>query len=311
MANNILVLGAGELGTSILTALSKLSPPETKISVLLRPSTIKSTSPTKIGELAHLKNQNITFLPGDISSPISTLAQLFSPYDLIISCLGYASGPGSQIKITQAVLEANVKRYIPWQFGADYDVIGRGCAQPVWDEQLDVRDMLRAQRGTEWIIVSTGIFMSFLFEPFFGVVDLLGQGGDGTGNGEVVVRALGGWENKVSVTTPEDIGRLTAMIVLAEPKIRNEIVYVAGETVSYGRFADIVERVTGKKVKREVWSVDFLKRELAEDPENVIKRYRVIFGEGKGVSWDMERTFNRQRGIEVADVESFASGKLA
>ncbi|KAH9217741.1 saccharopine dehydrogenase-like oxidoreductase [Leptodontidium sp. 2 PMI_412] len=308
MASNILVLGAGELGTAILTALSKISPPGTKISVLLRPETISSTSPTKTAELTHLRNLNIAFLPGDITSPVSTLTQLFSPYDLVISCLGYASGPGWQIKVTQAVIEGNVKRYIPWQFGADYEVIGRGSAQPVWDEQLDVRDLLRSQNGTEWIIVSTGIFMSFLFEPFFGVVDLDSQ--DKDGEGKTVVRALGGWENKVTVTTPEDIGRLTAMIVFAEPKVKNEVVYVAGETVSYGRVADIVERVTGKKVKREVWSVDFLKKELAEDPENVIKKYRVVFGEGKGVSWEMEKTFNGQRRIAVTVVESFAKGKL-
>ena len=32
--------------------------------------------------------------------------------------------------------------------------------------------LLRAQRATEWVIVSTGMFTSFLFEPDFDVVNL-------------------------------------------------------------------------------------------------------------------------------------------
>jgi len=307
MANHVLVLGAGELGTAVLTGLSKFSPPGTQISVLLRPSTLSTKSSEKLKELAHLRSLNVAFLAGDISSSISSLAELFKPFDLIICCLGYASGPGSQLKIAKAVLDAKVKRYIPWQFGADYEVIGRGSAQPVWDEQLDVRDILKKQKETEWIIVSTGIFMSFLFEQFFGVIDLE----SGSDDAEIVVRALGGWDNRVTATTPEDIGRLTSMIVFAEPRFRNEVVYIAGDTVSYGQVADIVERVTGKNVKRELWGIDFLKAESTADPENVTKKYRVVFAEGKGLSWGLETTFNGKRGIEVTDVESFAEKNLA
>lgn len=319
MAPKILVLGAGELGTAILTSLSKLSPPETQISVLLRPATISSASPSKAKTLSHLKSLNVYFLPGDIATAtISELASLFTPYDLIISCLGYASGPGSQLKITRAVLQAQVKRFIPWQFGADYEIIGRGSAQPVWDEQLDVRDLLRSpgNTDTEWIIVSTGLFMSFLFEPFFGVVEIPGAGEGAAGEDDrkrdVTVRALGSWETEVTVTTPEDIGRLTAMIVFSwQPRFANEVVFIAGETLNYERLADIVERVIiGREVKREVWSLELLKKELEEDPENVVRRYRVAFAEGKGVSWPKEATFNGVRGIDVTGIEEFARKKL-
>lgn len=184
--------------------------------------------------------------------------------------------------------------------------MGRGSAQEVWDEQLDVRDLLRAQNETEWIIVSTGMFTSFLFEPFFGVVDF-------SSKDEVIVRALGGWENKVTVTTPEDIGRLTAMAILEEPRIGNQVVYTAGETVTYERVAEVVEKLVGekRKVKREVWTVEKLKEDLKKDPKDAVKKYRVVFAEGRGVSWDVEKTFNVQRGIEVTDVEGFAREKFA
>lgn len=305
MSSNILILGAGELGTAILTALSFRAPPSTKITVLLRPSTTSSPSPSKKKELDNLSSLGISFLPGDVAKDsISTLANLLKPYDLVISSLGFASGPGSQIKITRAVLDAGVKRYIPWQFGVDYDIVGRGSAQPVWDEQLDVRDMLRAQNSTEWIVVSTGIFMSFLFQTFFGVVE------NSEKEGEVIVRALGGWENKVTVTMPKDIGRLTSEVVFFEPRVIDEVVFTAGETISYRRVAEIVDEVLGKKVKREIWSVPYLEEELKEDPENLVLKYRVVFGVGKGVSWDADKTFNVRNGIEVQDVKRYAMENL-
>lgn len=148
--------------------------------------------------------------------------------------------------------------------------------------------------------------MSFLFEDFFGVVELP-KDGDGK---EVTVRALGSWENRVTVTTPGDIGKLTAMILFEKPRIRNQVVYIAGETVSYGKVADVVEIVIRKKVKREVWSIEKLKDDLGADPEDNVKKYRVVFAEATGVNWDMEKTFNVQRGIEVQDVESFAREKM-
>jgi hypothetical protein len=215
--------------------------------------------------------------------------------------MGFAAGSNVQIKIARAVLDARVTRFFPWQFGVDYDVIGRGSAQDLFDLQLDVRDLLRGQDRIEWVIVSTGMFTSFLFEKFFGVVDL----------DLPLVRALGSWETAVTVTTPEDIGALTAEIVFAEdPKIRNEVIYTAGDTVTYGQLAGIVERGLGEKVTREEWSVPFLKHELANDPGDAIKKYRVVFAEGKGVSWPLETTFNWLHNKPVVDVESWLMQNL-
>ncbi|MET8615665.1 hypothetical protein [Streptomyces misionensis] len=76
------------------------------------------------------------------------------------------------MKVAQAALQARLPRYFPWQFGVDFDVIGRGSPQDIFDSQLDVRDLLRSQDQTEWVIISTGMFMNYLFEPGSGMVDL-------------------------------------------------------------------------------------------------------------------------------------------
>ncbi len=77
---------------------------------------------------------------------LNALKNHFADFDTVINCMGFVAGAGTQIKITRAVLEARVKRYFPWQFGVNYDVVGKGSGQPVWDEQYGCQD---AFAGTE------------------------------------------------------------------------------------------------------------------------------------------------------------------
>ncbi|KAL4916156.1 hypothetical protein BDW62DRAFT_186911 [Aspergillus aurantiobrunneus] len=304
---NILVIGAGELGTQVLLALAQhrhLTSNST-ISALLRPSTISSANSQKMKELEVLRAHGIVFVPGDIThDAIETLSSIFEKYDTIISCTGFASGPGTQIKLTKAILAANVPRYIPWQFGVDYDIIGRGSAQDLFDEQLDVRDLLRAQKQTKWVIISTGMFTSFLFEPSFGVVDFEKSS----------VTALGGLENRVTVTGPVDIGRITAEVVLGDTVdevFTDRAVYVAGDTLSYGRLAQLLEGVTGRRFERKVRTVEAAREDLAKEPGNGLYKYQIVFGEAKGIAWDVEETWNYKLGIRAQTAEEWARENLA
>ncbi|MFB9915781.1 NmrA family NAD(P)-binding protein [Gluconobacter kanchanaburiensis] len=130
------------------------------ISVLLRPS----SRSTRTDIARQLKQKGLQIVYADLATEtVEDLSVLFAKFNTIICCTGFVGGPGTQRKITSAVLKAGVDRYVPWQFGVDYDVVGRGSGQPVFDEQSDVRDMLRCQSATRWIIVSTGIFTSFRF----------------------------------------------------------------------------------------------------------------------------------------------------
>lgn len=301
--SSILVLGAGELGMAIVRSLSKRvgKHSDTDLTVLLRPSTMTSTDPAKQQDIAELRSLGVNLLAGDlVESSAAELARLFHGFRTVIGCTGFVTGRRSLLKQAQAALDAGVKRFLPWQFGVDYDIIGRGSAQDLFDEQLDVRDLLRSQDRMEWIIVSTGMFTSFLFEPSFGVVDLAKN----------TVHALGSWDTAVTVTTPEDIGELTAEIIFAEPRIVNQVVYTAGDTITYRHLADIVDSILDRKVERVEWSVTLLKDDLAKDPENNLKKYRVVFAEGRGVSWDIGQTFNAQHGIKVKNVEQWVRDNL-
>lgn len=302
--DSILVLGVGELGEAVLRGLAAsraATDQQGNLSALVRPTSLKSDEKDKQRNLRALRSLGVNLVPGDLSEDtIAELSETFARFDTIICCTGFAAGPGSQIKITRAAIAAEVKRYVPWQFGANYDAIGRGSAQPLWDEQLDVRALLRGQDRIGWLVISTGMFTSFLFEPAFGVVDLT----------ENTVHALGSWETKVTVTSPEDIGRLTAEILLTEPPISNRIIFTTGDTITYERVADTVEEVLNRKIQRVEWSVRYLRKQLAADPENTMKKYRVVFAEGTGVSWPIERSFNAQRDIATEDLKQWVQSNI-
>ncbi|WP_312429329.1 aromatic alcohol reductase [Achromobacter sp.] len=293
--NATLVLGAGQLGMAVLR---NLAPRVAKgrLSVLLRASTIASTDPDKQRDLAELRALGVGLVEGDLAqqSP-EALAATFRRHDTVVSCTGFVGGPGVQRKIARAALDSGVKRYVPWQFGVDYDVIGRGSPQDLFDEQLDVRDLLRAQRATEWIIISTGMFTSFLFEPAFGVIDLAAN----------TVHALGSLDNAVTLTTAEDIGAITAEILCAQPRIANQVVHVAGDTVTYREVADALDRLLDRNVTRRELPVPELMRALAAEPGDTMRKYRAVFAQGRGVAWDKARTFNAARGIAVCSVEQW------
>ena len=174
-ALSILVLGAGELGLPVINHLWEIAssqPFTVSISALLRQSTITDPPASKQKDISQLKRLGIQLLGGDlVGGSVSDLASIFQSFHTVISCTGFVGGRGTQIKIAKAVLQAGVPLYVPWQFGVDYDKIGRGSLQELFDEQLDVRDLLRGQTATQWIIVQTGMFTTFLFEPWFGVVE--------------------------------------------------------------------------------------------------------------------------------------------
>ncbi|KAB8071388.1 hypothetical protein BDV29DRAFT_18625 [Aspergillus leporis] len=302
----ILVLGAGELGTEVLLSLAQH--PHVNgitIAVLLRASRISSTQPEKVRAISLLRDRNIQLVSGDlVNDSQESLAEIFREYDTIIGCTGFVAGRGTQLKLARAVLAAEVPRYIPWQFGVDYDIIGRGSAQDLFDEQLDVRDLLRSQSKTRWGIISTGMFISFLFEPSFGVVNLE----------EGSICALGSWDTQVTVTAPEDIGRITAELVLGSGRgtvFDNRAIYIAGDTVSYVQLAQVVEEFTGKTFRKSVRTVEAAKADLTKEPDNSLYKYQVVFGECLGVAWELATTWNYQIGLPALSVKEYVKRYLA
>lgn len=117
------------------------------------------------------------------------------------------------------------------------------------------------------------------------------------------------WQHGVTVTHVNDIGKVVARVVHGDVESENRVLFAAGDSVSYEQLVGIVERVTGKKVKREKWDLQHLRAELVKDPDDMIKKYRLVFA-GDGVRWDKEKTVNAKLSITLTDVESWAGQNL-
>lgn len=298
----ILVLGAGQLGAAVLQhLLPAVSQREGTVCVIVSPRARDEQGQLRASTHQKYVDAEAKLIPLDIAdSTMDALKDQFKEFDTVINCMGFVAGAGTQIKITRAVLEAGVNRYFPWQFGVNYDVVGKGSGQPVWDEQYDVRTLLREQHNTEWIIISTGMFTSFLFEPAFDVVNLSAR----------TINALGGWDTQVTVTSPEDIGRLTTDIYLHQPRIANEVVFVAGETTSYGELTETVERVTQQTFVKKVLTLPTLLEELQASPDDQMLRYRAAFARGDGMWWPMNDTWNVQNNIPTQNIAAWLKSSI-
>ena len=177
-SRDILIIGAGELGMPVLRNVVRRAKDVegSSVSVLLRASAIASTAPDKERDVAEIKNLGVKIVEGDlVKNTVDELASIFADYDTVIGCTGITAGleTPSEESPEPPSRRGSRGQYFPWQFGVDFDVIGRGSPQYVFDLQLErARDLLRSQDQTEWVIISTGMFMNDLFEPGSGMVDL-------------------------------------------------------------------------------------------------------------------------------------------
>lgn len=341
-ACSILVIGAGELGSAILDALLShplYDPSRTTVTLALRPSTLANPDPDRRAQQASYRDKGIALVAADVEAwSEDELATMFRDggYIAVLHAGGFGVGPGTLVKVTRAVLAASptangsggsgsVEYYVPWQFGVDYDVITRAGGQGMFSEQLDVRDLLRAQSKVDWVIVSCGMFMSFLFEEFWGVVrgerseqneneqsdhQTDGQDTDtDKDKDKIIVTALNSWSTQITTTTAADIAKCTANLLYTPDTPINQPVYIAGDTLTYAELADAIARATGRQVVRRVWPLDHLREESRKDPGNLLKRYRVVFAEGKGVSWPQQHTWSAQQGTKMQGVEEFVREK--
>ncbi|GAB1314665.1 Isoflavone reductase P3 [Madurella fahalii] len=300
---SILIIGLGELGTAILSALTahpSYPSHRTKLAVLRRPGSLASPPSAQKSDST---TPPVQFETADLAAaPLAELVRIFQRYDLVIQAAGFGAPPGTQLRVAEAAVRAGVARFVPWQFGVDYDAImngpggGVGGEEGLFGEMVRVRELLRAQQRTRWTVISTGLFMSFLFLPLFGVVDLRRR----------VVRALGGWDQRITLTAVEDVGRMVAEVVFVRPEeTEDKVVFAAGDTVSYGEIADVVEGVYGAGFEREVWGKDELRRRMDREPENGMVKYQNVFGGGVGVAWEKEKTLNYQRGVVLMNLKEY------
>ena len=305
-SRKILILGAGELGIAITDALLThvaYDAASTAVTVAIRHSTLASLdtdSSSRMDSLKAYRSRGVAFSSTDlVADSERCISDLFRQHTCVIHAGAMTLPEGTQLKVTRAALAAGVEEYVPWQWGVDYDIIGRQGGLSLFSEQCDVRELLRSQSRTKWFIVSCGVFMSFLFEDFWGVIVRDSE------SKIIGVRALGGWDHLITATTVEDIARCNAELVLVDIDKRDKAVYIAGDTMRYDEFAEVIERVVGHEVTKELWSTEELSKKSKEEPGEKLFKYRLVFSEGRGLAWEKKGTFNGVKSIEMEGIEAY------
>ena len=84
------------------------------VSVIVSPAARDEAGQLRSSNHQALADAGATFLAVDIAgSAMETLADQFRGFTTVINCMGFVAGPGTQLKITRAVLAAGVPRYFP------------------------------------------------------------------------------------------------------------------------------------------------------------------------------------------------------
>lgn len=74
--------------------------------------------------------------------------------------------------------------------------------------------------------------------------------------------------------------------------------------------AETLEDVLGRPLDLRVWSEPLLMEELAADPDNMTRKYRASFAQGRGVAWDKADTFNARSGISTTTLRQWVTENL-
>lgn len=100
---------------------------------------------------------------------------------------------------------------------------------------------------------------------------------------------------------------VTATIVLdVWGEVRNDIAFVAGDTVSFDEVAVKVSIAGSATIGMELGDIAHLVSDLRAHPDDGMKKYRVVVAKGIAVAWDIETSWNAIRDIQMKTVEDFA-----
>ncbi|KAJ5883930.1 uncharacterized protein N7473_010816 [Penicillium subrubescens] len=224
---NVIVIGAGgNVGTILIPALLDAG---FTVSALVRPS----TNATFVG--------NVTVQKADYTD-FNALVAAFKGQDAVISTMGTFSAHLQQTAIDAAAV-ANVKRFIPSEYGGDTSHTDNVSFAPFPKEKRRIVEYLQSKEaeGLTWTAICTGAFVNWLLEH---------------------ENAAMGWDIRAKKVTIFDTGDQTFDVstlshviqsivsTLQYPEeTKNTYVYVRSFTTTQNKLLATLERISGRKFK--------------------------------------------------------------
>ncbi|KAI0518158.1 hypothetical protein F5B22DRAFT_73740 [Xylaria bambusicola] len=229
--NNVALIGAtGNLGPAILKHLLKAG---FQVTVLTREGTNHEFPPT-----VAVKHVNY--------DSIDSLTAAFQGQDAVVSNLGF-EGLLKQQRIIDAAIKANVKRFIPSEFGSD-TTTPKTAGLAVFADKIATQKVLEeaaAKGAITYTNIINGPFLDWGMQ-----VGLILQ------PKEKSVTLYDGGERRFSTTTLDTIGKAVAAVLKKPDETKNRDVFIQDAAPTLKQLKAIAEKVTGAAWQAKEVSVE-------------------------------------------------------
>jgi len=202
-------------------------------------------------------------------------AEALKGVDVLVNAVTAAVPAEEKNNYAQAAVDADVKVYIPNNFGIDH--------RPLDFDHVFTSGKVAHGEYARSIGRGKLKVVSFLTEEFLEYAIMLGplMGMDFKNR---TFTAVGDPKAKGTFTSLGDIGRAVArgsILAIQDPSSVPEYVRISGDALSFQDIADIVTKLTGDKVEVKTIDVaDFRKTLKTDDPNHFIPWLRVALGKG-------------------------------
>lgn len=223
---------SGSLGGPVLNALVKSG--KFTVTVIKRPSSSASFSDL------------VTVRTADLSS-VESVTAAFEGQDAVVSTVGAAGLPGQSI-LVEAAVAANVKRFLPSDFGSDIANPKTGVL-PVFKFKTAthkaLRDAAAAKPDFTYTLVCNNAFLDWGLQK-----NLLLNWKDSK------PKLFDGGKNVFSATTLDSIGQAVVGVLSHPEETKNRFVYVKDIDISQNQLLEIAKKVDPGKTWEEPVLVD-------------------------------------------------------
>ncbi|KAK9321577.1 isoflavone reductase [Lipomyces orientalis] len=222
---NVIVLGAGgNLGSVLVSALQE--------------SGFSVTALTRVSSTATFP-PDITVTKADYNS-FSSLVAAFQGQDAIVSAIATFSVAEQKTAIDAAVA-ANVKRFIPSEFGGDTSLPGTEEFAPFAIEKQKMVKYLKTKEteGLSWTAICCGAFFHWVLEL-----------GNGTMGWDIEARKVTIFDSGTQpfeASTVSQVRRAVVSTLRHLDETRNTYVYINSFTLTQNKVLSTLERLSGKK----------------------------------------------------------------
>lgn len=253
---NILIFGAtGLIGHHITNSIIDHAAEFGRIVVFTSPNTLW----TKSEEIDLLKSRGVEIIAGDISS-VGDVNEAFNDIDTVVSCVGRPVIHKQLLLVKLAERHPDVKRFFPSEYGTDIEYGPSSVNEKPHQQKLKVRAALRDVKKLEYTYVVTGPYGDADNGLYLGASPIENEARGTFDVHRKCAVLLGTGEDKISLTTMRDVGKLVVAALKHPEEARNRALRVNSFTTTPNEIVAEFEKQTGgDRWDVSVTSIDQLK----------------------------------------------------